>query len=151
MTSVDWRTWLFIALLIFVGVGLIYLAFDPATEGEHAPPWVIAASGAVFAVAGLAVLVDVLPELRASPELKGRLHGGLGFVIILLFALIANWIAFGPGERSGEVTFALPLFGFSTGGDWLLRAPFACSAVFMNVLVILLVVRGLRGALRRKG
>lgn len=142
----DWRTGVFVALLILVGGALIFLAFDPSTEGERAPPWVIAASGAVFAVAGLAVLVDVLPELERAPELKKRLHGGLGFVIILLFALIANWIAFGPGERTGEVTFSLPLVGFSTErGDWLLRAPFACSAVFMDLLVMMLVVRKLRG------
>lgn len=151
MKSNDWRAWLSAGVFVVIGAVIIYLAVEPSTEGEHAPPWVIAASGGVFAVAGLGAMVEMLPGLRSKPAVKARLHSGLGFTLVLMFALIANWIAFGPGERTGEVSVSLPLFGFSTGrGDWLIRAPFACSALLMNLLLVLMVAHGLRRGMRRK-
>jgi len=115
--------WLMAAAFVAMGLMIVAMAADLVhvdPSDMHAPRWVIAAAGMMFVFAGL-----VIPASQSysggEPTLWIRL---IGLLIMVCFALVFNWVAFGPGERefttsvnglvvenSGE-TFGRSVFGF---------------------------------------
>lgn len=81
--------------LAIVGVAADVIAVDPSAV--HAPRWVLGACGAVFALAGLAVLAP--PGSAVGSAAAG--------VTVLAFGLIGGWVAlFGSAEHfSGGLPF----------------------------------------------
>lgn len=85
-------------LVIGLTICLVGLDILPAEEGSiHAPRWVLVLCGAVFALAGIAILVQGRPLLTSL----------IGNLIIAAFAAIAAWVAWGGTSEgfSGGVPF----------------------------------------------
>jgi hypothetical protein len=83
---------------LLVGAGLI----EPQANTLNAPLWVVFCGGAVFVLVGASFVSDAF--LKAG----GALHAVqyiVGMIIIVAFALIPTWVAFGPGERNFAVAF----------------------------------------------
>lgn len=91
------------ALIILVAVGVI-----PGSARDDAPRWVLIATGLVFVFGGAAIVVGYGVAGGMAPD--GDLAPGtpfgvrlvqylLGLGITVSLALVASWIAFGPGPR----------------------------------------------------
>ena len=129
--------WLFVPLLLATGglvlaVALGLIEIDPA--GLHAPLWIVGAIGLAFAAMGLVLLADGVQALR-------RAQGLLGFVCLVSFAAVFNWIAFGPGERhfSTRTGVGTGAFGVTTaaeGGEFGGRFVFGVVAVLLDLLIV---------------
>lgn len=123
----------------------------PADESSfNAPRWIAGLAGLVFFAGGIAAsLQDPRFEPLRDEWWFRAIVNLAGPVIILLFAIIANWIAFTPGERSFSGGISIPFITISGGGANQLtgRAVFGISAICLNVLVIVLLGRGLRAML----
>ena len=116
----------------------------------HAPRWIVGLSGLVFLSGGAAVS---LQDAHFDPLRKEwwfrEIVNLAGPVMILLFAIITNWIAFAPGERSFGGGISLPFISISNGDLNQLsgRVVFGASAICLNILVVVLLGRGLRALL----
>lgn len=103
----------------------------------HAPRWVGAVAGGLFVVAGLYILTQGAVE-RLQPGPKRWVQGLFPLVIISGFAVIASWVAFGPGERQFEGSAGNWLVGVSWGGgDLAGRIAFGAGAVFLVVVALI--------------
>lgn len=137
------------------GVYIMLVAVNVIHADEssfNAPRWIVGLAGLVFLSGGAAVSMqdahfDPLRKrwwFRAIVNLAGP-------VIILLFAIITNWIAFGPGERSFGGGISLPFISIFKGdvNELSGRVVFGASAICLNTLVVVLFGRGLRALLLR--
>lgn len=96
-----------ISLLVGTFVCLIaldWIEVDPASI--HAPRWVLGVCGGIFALTGLGVLyyaiVNALgrgPADRVDEDAFPVVAWLVGLVISGGLAIVASWVAFGPGER----------------------------------------------------
>jgi len=128
--------------LAVVAAGLYPLAvatgLATARPGSvHAPLWVVGLTGACFVLAGTLILI---------PERQVRLRGFAVGVLVSAFAVIFDWVAFGPGERSfsGSLSFgglALHSGGGALGG----RIAFGGAALVMDAFALWVWYRWLRG------
>ena len=114
-------------LTIAIGLIVILVSADVILVDEssfNAPRWVVGVASLIFVLLG--VMVVLVPPRRvgasqgekttAKPALRMVTHFWLPAVVITLFAVVANWVAFGPGERqfSGEIDIPLGLFSVET-------------------------------------
>jgi len=142
--------WLIAAVLTFFGaialaIGLGRIPLPP--EQLRAPLWVVAACGVSFGALGLTVALEGAERFKL-------LRSSFGFVFLLSFATVFNWIAFGPGERhfSGQTTFgiggdAMPMPG---GGSELTgRVVFGIVAVAANLMIVVPLARAIARRLHR--
>jgi len=99
----------------------------------YVPMWLIGAIGVAFTSLGLVLLTDGIEALR-------RVRGWLGFVFLVSFASVFNWVAFGPGERqfttrtsvgSGGIGVSTVAEGGELGG----RIAFGVFAVLLDLLI----------------
>lgn len=123
---------------VFMGAGLLIvlmavdvIPIDPASL--YAPRWVLATAGVVFVIGGVMASVGQRHPL---------LNEGLAGLLIGCMALIATWIAFGPGERefSGGISLGPLAIGGSTAPS-LGRVVFGLSAVLLWALVVYVIQR----------
>lgn len=126
--------------LCFVALGLFpaLATFNIGPLGIkdiNGPPWMGLASGGVFIIAGLVVIVG-----PGKPILSGIL------VLVLLAGLAAmgNWIAFGLGAGvcSGSI-----LFWSGSMSGLACRVPFGIGALITNGIVLLALVDTVQKAL----
>ena len=112
------RTALLLGLVCIAAGGAPVLAaigVIPAEDQMNAPAWVVALAGMVFVLGGAALMIQGLGGASAT---TGELPPGAprwmraaqymaALFIFGAFAMIASWIAIGPGERA---------FSMSVGG-----------------------------------
>jgi len=103
-------------IAIAIGVLIVLQALGVLTISEvHAPTWIGALGGLVFVLAGAAIVIQ---GLGGAPAATGELPASapvwmraaqylLVLSVFIAFAMIASWIALGPGPRE---------FGASLGG-----------------------------------
>lgn len=127
--------WLFGPLLLATGgLGLAVacglIAIDPAST--HAPRWILGALGLSFVAMGFVLLLDGVAALRP-------VQGWLGFVFLVSFAAIFNWVAFGPGERHFTTRTGAGGASVTTtmaeGGEFGGRIAFGVIAVLLDLLI----------------
>lgn len=109
-------------------------ATDPSSV--NGPWWLGFAAGGVFAAAGLAVGVQETPVgVWVGPVAMG--------LVLLGFAAIGNWIAFGAGPRAcgGGVSF-LFFSGSRAVGELECRAAFGVGAVIIDGLLVTSALKG---------
>ncbi len=139
-------TWAAGLLSIGMGLFIVLLALGWIPGGAdraQAPRWVIAAAGAVFGLGGAAVLLQA--AAAADGGSARAVQQALGLMLILLLAVIANWVAFGSGERafSGSVSlFFLTVSAEAT--QRVGRIVFGLAAVLMDLIFVWAVVDTLR-------
>lgn len=125
--------------------------FGDSGLSEGTPPWVGVCAGLVFVLGGLAVIVGYGIAGGAGPD--GDLVPGTPFVVRLvqtllglgitvLLALIATWVAFGPGAR--HFTGAGSIGGVAVGGgsigELFGRVVFGLGAVLVWAFAIVMLV-----------
>ena len=143
----------FWAGLMCIAVGafiMIASGFDPDDARFHAPRWVVAAAGATFLFAGIAVIKTG----GATTQHPGQNYGsGYGLILALLltcFAAVANWVAFGPGERTfrGELGAGANALPFDIG-EIFGRLLFSPAALLLDAMAIAAWFFLFRGLARR--
>ncbi|MFQ5593862.1 MAG: hypothetical protein ACE5HA_06905 [Anaerolineae bacterium] len=143
------KTAVFMGLVSSAAGGFVLLAaagFIPAPEESfHAPHWVVGLCGLAFLIAGGLLLEGQLfawlgrggrrDEFRQTIFEVSRYWAGVS--IITIFALIFDWIAFGPGERQFSSSISLPFFSVTTsGGQSIGRYMFGFGAIMLNLLAV---------------
>ena len=140
-------------LLAACGAAAILGALDiipyPLTKGT--PVWVGLAAGALFILAGAAMVNGYVFgggkdfDTKASP-LVYTTQQLLGFSICALFAAIGGWIALGAGERNFSMSISLPFVEQGgRGGDGLGRAMFGLGALMCAAMAMYALVAAFRG------
>ncbi|HEY2149862.1 MAG TPA: hypothetical protein VGH34_03590 [Vicinamibacterales bacterium] len=116
--------------LFFVACGLLVVAMAtgliPHADAATAPAWVPACAGLTFVAAGLLVIVDfgaarIGPDGQLAPDTPLPIQLAsllLALIIVGLLAVIAGWIAFGPGPRAFTTTLSIPFISerYQSGG-----------------------------------
>jgi hypothetical protein len=145
---------------IFIGVAvgligvyflLVGLSALPLPSKLNGPIWMVLCIGLVFFLAGIAVIIQGIGhgndrgELPAgAPEWMRALQYTIVGVMFAAFAMIASWIAFGPGDRS--FSGSVPLWG--SIGAFIGRAAFGFSAIILWLCTLGFVIAGMRRLLR---
>ena len=132
---------------VLAGLGMVPMNPTPGT-----PAWVVVATGGMFILAGLAIIVDYamagplqadgsLPE--SAPLFLRVTQYVLGLAIVgLMFAVFA-WIAFGPGQRQFSSSISLPFWSSSgRSSERSGRIAFGIGAGFMGLFLVLAAVSG---------
>jgi hypothetical protein len=129
--------WLFGAAAILTGSAVLGASIWADDARMEAPRWVAAAAGAVFVLAGLAVVKGYVWDrgVERPDDVWSQLFGTL---ICSGFAGIAGWVAFGPGERRFRVSGPIPLQWLPPAvNDWLGRGAFGLVAGLAGLLALL--------------
>jgi hypothetical protein len=123
--------------IYFMLVGLGVLPVPGGAGNLHAPHWIAFCCGAVFGLAGLAVMLQAAGRANARAELPADaprwMHAVqylIGVALFALFALIGSWVAIGGDARyfsggvpglsgAANVSFARIAFGFGAIVMWL--------------------------------
>ncbi len=139
---------------IGMGVAILLAALDlvPVDEASfHAPRWVVGAAGCAASLVGGLVLLSLVspgttPAETGIESLVDRMRQAGALMVFVLMAAIANWIAFGPGERAFSGSVSLPFLALALPSSEVIgRFVFGVGAVSLDVILILIVFRGLRG------
>ncbi len=137
-------------IAVFVGGGVILaglfavavaVGWIPTDSSSfHAPRWVIAALGAFFIWAGVVFMTS-------SPESGGRPPPLVSAVGVTLFAVVFDWLAFGP--KAGECTGPTIQLGvLSLTHEESCRLAFGTAAALFDVGALFLWLQGLWQLLR---
>jgi len=145
-----------------LGLFIILLSLDVIHADEssfHAPRWIVAVVGLMFFLTG--VLLAISPG-RSTAAQQGQAEGTpstvqtgirfwLGAFIILLFALVFNWVAFGPGEREfqGGITVPFGLFSVEVN-ETLGRVIFGAGAVMIDVIAAAVLWKWFRRSMPKR-
>ena len=132
----------------FALVGLGLLPVPGGTKNLHAPLWIVFLAGLAFFLGGVAAILQGVGGANAHGELPAnaprwmRVAQSLfGLAIFAVFALMASWVAFGPGER--HITATIPFYS-GPANEWIGRGAFGIGAVIMWLATIALAVSGAR-------
>jgi len=142
---------LFGSIFMLVGAVIVLFSIDVIhvpDENFHAPRWVVAAVGAVFMLAGMLPMLNSLKEFSGGDTPFTRLLYNLVMLgFLLLFAVPFNWIAFWPGEREFSSSNSFAGFSIASSVESLLsgRCVFGLAAILLDILLIYMVIRFLRG------
>lgn len=128
------RARLLLGLVFVVGGALpILAAFDvgPLRQADiHGPAWLAALVGGIFVLAGVGVNIGSAARVHPLSYL-------ISFAILVAFAALGNWIAFGPGPRECSIGFTAPFFGSTrAAADFECRAAFGVGAVIMDGFIV---------------
>ena len=134
---------------ILIGMGVMH-----PSPGD-APGWIGILAGLVFVCGGLAVVLDYAiahgpePDGDLPPDTPLFIRGAnylLGLTIIGLMAIIAGWVAFGPGPRRFSASILSPLLSQRwQSGELSGRIAFGLGTI---LLVFMFIVCGLAGIRR---
>jgi hypothetical protein len=138
------------SIFIFAGAFIFLTAIDvihAPDENFNAPRWVIAAVGLAFALAGAMVIVKGLESGFGDDPIYKWISTGMILAFLVFFAAPFNWVAFGPGERSfsGSTSIGPIAVNQSGASDFGGRMAFGIGAILMDILIIYILFRLLRG------
>jgi hypothetical protein len=151
------RKGLFLAGLMALGIGFYIVALAIGIlpgDSIISPHWILGLTGMAFVVGGgLVCLGELLRHDDAAQlrdvELARVFRTFMVVVLLAIFAIVGNWVAFGPGSRPMQAVVGLPYVDQSVrASEWVGRFGFGVSALSLDLLLIMLIVTFLRG--RRK-
>jgi len=134
--------------LYFIAVGARLLPIPGGPSNLHSPLWVLFCAGAVFFLAGAALVIQSRGASNATGELPADaprwlrvLQYLIAVAIFCCFGAIASWIAFGPGERqfSGTVMTGNAAIDAAVG-----RTAFGVGAVIIWLCTAAVIASGIR-------
>jgi hypothetical protein len=147
------RKGLFFAGLLVLGIGfyivLLAIGIIPGM-GTATPQWVLGLSGMAFVVGGGLVCIGELIRhdhalaLRDIEVARAFRNVMIAFLLII-FTVIGNWVAFGPGTRPVQTVMGLPFVDVSTQmSEWVGRFGFGISAIALDIVLVALMLSILR-------
>jgi hypothetical protein len=150
------RKGLFFAGLLVLGIGfyvvLLAMGIIPGTDGNF-PHWIVGLAGMAFVVGGGLVSIGELMKHEDAIALRDievarAFRNVMVVFLLLIFAILGNWVAFGPGTRPVQAFLGLPFADISSHtGEWLGRFGFGLGALTVDILLfvsLLSIVRGRR-------
>jgi hypothetical protein len=130
--------------IVLLGIGIIH------HTGVASPHWLLGLAGMAFVVGGGLVCIgellrhDDARELRDLEVARAFRNVMIGFLMII-FVILGNWVAFGPGTRPVETVIGLPFFDVSAKtGEWVGRFGFGISALSLDFLLAFAIVAMIR-------
>jgi hypothetical protein len=138
--------WLGLVVLIPIS-GLLYSAL---TSEASAPRWVGILFLMIFFNAGLTIVfLDSLFNAIRDTLWFAYLQAFVLLSIPFMFAILLNWVAFGPGVREFSGGISVPFISFSSGQTNSLvgRIIFAIPALLMDVFIGVAIVAVIKNAL----
>ena len=129
--------WFGLVFLLAGGAVMMQALRVDAAE-MNAPRWVGFAFGLVFFNAGLTVsLMDSIFNAYRESKFFSYLHALALLSIFLIFPLLFNWVAFGPGEREFSMGISIPFLSFDSGGgnEIIGRIAFGIPALLMDAVI----------------
>jgi hypothetical protein len=143
--------------LLFIAFACLPIAAALGVLGrrpDDAPPWVLVATGLVFALAGCAIIVGYAVAPAVGPD--GQLDPstpfgvqvlqfllGIGFVISLVS--VFAWVAFGGGPRNFTSSVSLPIgTRVSHGDERSGRIAFGVAAILGGLMAVATIVWGVK-------
>jgi len=131
---------------------LFYRALSADATTLDAPKWIGVAFSLMFFNAAI-LIISLDAKFNALGEIGwfAYFQASLLISIPLLFALLFNWVAFGPGERefSGGVTIPFFAFSFGRANAILGRIVFGIVALIMDIFIGVSIVAVIAHALRK--
>jgi len=135
---------LWIGLLVLIpSANFLYTALTADAAELDGPNWVGVAFMLMFVNAGImVVLLDSMFSPLHETVWFSYLHASILLSIPLIFTILLNWIAFGPGEREFSGGVSIPFFSISFGrADEIMgRIIFAIPALILDVIVVVSIV-----------
>ena len=129
-------------LLLPSAAGMFAILNADAESFDLAPRWIVFSSVLLFFNTGIVVgLIDTgFNEYRETWWLS-NLHGMAGLSIPLIFMMVFNWVAFGPGERefSGGISIPFLSINFNRANQILGRIFFGIPAFLMDIVLLLVL------------
>lgn len=115
-------------------IGAGWVEVDPSSV--HAPGWVLQLVGLVFMLGGAMCYTHVLGK---------RVQDGLGVLMMVAFAAVFSWVAFGPGERqfSGGVSVG-PASAGGRPGEWTGRIAFGFGSLLLWAIALAIATRWIK-------
>ncbi|GAB4434077.1 MAG: hypothetical protein Kow002_21250 [Anaerolineales bacterium] len=107
-----------------------------------APRWLVFSAALLFFNTGITVgLMDTgFNEYRQTRWLA-YLQGAVLLSMPLIFVMLFNWVAFGPGRREFSMSVSIPFiaFNFERANEIIGRVAFAIPALIMDFFLLLVV------------
>ncbi len=144
MEAFKLRKSLVLAGLLVLGTGLyivlLAIGMFPAVRILE-PRWILALAGMAFVLGGSMVSIgelmnhDDARRLRDIEVVQAFRNFMIAFLLII-FTVLGNWVAFGPGSRPVQIFLGLPLGVLSTqAGELVGRFGFGVGAITLNILL----------------
>ena len=140
-----------IIALLTIALGVVVMLasfglFPVSDEGFTAPRWVVGLAGGAFLTAGFLLLLTL--RKRADPlvleqetHLKVFLRGGFTVILLVIFAVLSHWVAFGAGASRIVAQGRMPLLALSASANGVLgRLGFMVGALLIDGLLVLGVI-----------
>lgn len=127
--------------LVFVlaGGAIMLMSFSVEMADESTPRWVGFMAGLLFFNAGVTTgMMDSGFNDFREASWFAWIQGMALYSILLIFALLFNWVAFGPGEREFSVSISIPFLsvGFDRASEILGRIIFGLPALIMDFIIV---------------
>lgn len=129
-------------LILIPSAWLLYKALTADSASLNAPKWIGVAFALMFLNAAITVtLLDAAFNKFRESGWFAYSQAGAILSIPLLFALMLNWVAFGPGVRefSGGVGIPFLFFSFGNANSIVGRVVFAIPALLMDVFAVIII------------
>ena len=99
------------------------------------------------------MVAGTLPMLQGLKDLAGEntpllriVNNLVGLMFVVLLAVPFHWVAFGPGERAFSSSIGLGVVSASSsGGETGGRLAFGIAAILMDLFILLILYRIIRG------
>jgi hypothetical protein len=147
------RKGLFLAGLLVLGIGfyilLMAIGVVPVT-GNGSPQWVLGLAGMAFVIGGGLVCIgelikhDDASTLRDFEVARAFRNVMIAFLLII-FVVLGNWVAFGPGTRPVQAIIGLPFTHVSyQTSEWVGRFGFGISAISLDLMLVFIILATIR-------
>lgn len=147
MEAFKLRKSLVLAGLLVIGTGLyivlLAIGMFPAVRILE-PRWILALAGMAFVLGGSLVSLgelmnhDDARRLRDIEVVRAFRNFMIAFLLII-FTVLGNWVAFGPGSRPVQIFLGLPFGGLSTqAGELVGRFGFGVGAITFDLLLVVI-------------
>ena len=134
--------WIGLIVMLPSAAGMFAILNADVETFDLAPRWIVFSAALLFFNCGIVVgLMDTgFNDYRETWWLS-YLHGLTALSIPLIFMMLFNWVAFGPGEREFSASIAIPFLAinFDRANQIIGRIVFAIPALFMDLILFLVL------------
>ncbi|NQU29947.1 MAG: hypothetical protein HQ525_04710 [Anaerolineae bacterium] len=123
---------------LLAGAAVIRQSILVGMADESTPRWIGIAFGLMFFNAGITLsLMDAIFNQFRDKKWFSYLHALAILSIPLIFPLLFNWVAFGPGKREFGISISIPFltFEFDRANEIIGRIAFGIPALLMDAFL----------------
>lgn len=152
------RKGLVFAGLLVLGTGfyIVLLAIGVMPDaGVLDPRWILGLAGMALVVGGGLVSIGELMNHSTAVTLRDievvrAFRNVMITLLLIIFSILGNWVAFGPGARPMQMALAVPFTEISLKpGEWVGRFSYGIIAILLDAIIVVMIFSFIRGL--RKG